>query len=424
MSDSVRSLLAPPSGQNSWLGGLDPHKVETVRKQLKMLGTDYLNLKTGKTKVTGEGSLGPALQAQAGEAAAAAGDPFAARQSAQTKGMQIATARAKEYRAAVTDLNRQLTNFYTAAGKSSSVSSLSQSYDTQASAIQKVATQQDKLLTAGKQVGPLYHGMAIRAGAYGAALVQTGGNEEKALGIVQAQIDSYHRNGAATKELQTESLRLATATSYVAAKYKLTSDQVDLYTQVAGINTEALAKGYITAGYYAQQIAAVARAVNNGSTATMGLVASIADFNKSGKTAADRGALIGQVLKAANGDTLQYQSTINQTAVANRQFASDLKSAGRGVINLQKGSIAYHKAGAAPLLADLSQMQTAAVNAAAATYSTRTRCTRRVRLATRSRCTSRTRPVRCVHSSARWVTRCPRLTASPRSTSTSRTPAT
>lgn len=110
------------------------------------------------------------------------------------------------------------------------------------------------------------------------------------------------------------------------------------------------------------------RALSDGDTSLRGYIKALDLFNKSADTAADRGKLIGSVLVAANGDFLAFSQTMVTVSQANQQLVTDFKHLHKGVLDLSTGTIDFHNAAAAPLINDLQSLQTAAENAAAATY--------------------------------------------------------
>jgi hypothetical protein len=329
------------------------HIVALNKAALSQKVTDYVGLEKGSGGNVG-GSITTTGNAQV--------------VSKLTRAQQIASEEAKVYKTNLAALNVELTNFQTAAARSSSITSLAAAYSSQASAIDKVDSKLKDQITAGKATDKSWRGVTIGATAYAAALQMFGGNSEKATGFLKGQIDSLLAGQGATKDLTAESLRLGAATGEAAAKFKLTADQVDLYAEAAGISSTAVARGTITAAQFTAEIGQVAGVVSDGNTALTGFVSAVDAFNKSGKTAADRGQLLGAALVAFNGDALSYANTMVGAATANQQLVTDFKNLKSGVLDLKTGTIDYHNAAAGPLLNDLQGLQTAAENAASATY--------------------------------------------------------
>lgn len=171
---------------------------------------------------------------------------------------------------------------------------------------------------------------------------------------------------------------------------------LDSVSRLTGIASDVTKKYAETLGYVVTESGAVAGAQANVAgdilalsnaftTATQtsaGFLDAMTSFSSSAGTAADRANLIGATLKASNGDALNYASQINAAAVAQDQFAQSIKQAAdsvgkngistkaylRSIIDLKTGTIDYKNAAAAPLISSLTGIQTAAVNAAKASY--------------------------------------------------------
>jgi hypothetical protein len=264
-------------------------------------------------------------------------------------------------------LNRQREALSTLAGHTT-VSQLQMAFGSTATAIQKNIDATQKFLDLGGEQVNTYKGVSIGANTYQAALKLTGGNLEAATGFIEAQIDSLGTQKTALRTTAAEQQRLGTFVSDLSSKYKLTAGQVDVYSEVLGINNDLVAS---SAGYMRDaegQFGAFIGVLQNGNTALNEWLAAVDQWSKSADTAADRATLIGAALKAANGDTLSYANTMVQAAQANQQMVTDFINLKKGVLDLKTGTIDYHNAAAAPLLNDLQNMQTAAMNAAAATY--------------------------------------------------------
>jgi hypothetical protein len=165
-------------------------------------------------------------------------------------------------------------------------------------------------------------------------------------------------------------------------QYHLTADQVQAYAAVLGVTADQIAAGTVTNGQLAAAVHKVAAAYNSATATGTAYLASLSAFSQSQGTAADRAALIGSTLVAANGDALTFAATMVQAATANQAFVTafdDARTAAAkagvafsnakaGVVDLGKGTINYHNAAAGPLIQDLQAMQDAAMKAAGATY--------------------------------------------------------
>jgi hypothetical protein len=168
----------------------------------------------------------------------------------------------------------------------------------------------------------------------------------------------------------------------VASMYHLTQDTASKYAGVLGITNDEVASGAVDNRQLAQAVLVVGKNLADASQSGQDYLDAVAKFAASGGTAADRAALIGATLKAANGDALGYASAMAGASAANQQFVTDfdqtrtdVAKAGHlfdalhgGVVDLTSGTINYRNAAAAPLIADLQSMQDAAMKAAQATY--------------------------------------------------------
>lgn len=168
----------------------------------------------------------------------------------------------------------------------------------------------------------------------------------------------------------------------VATAYGLSADSVTNYAALVGISSDAIKTGAITNQQLADSVNEVSTAYNTADMAGSQFLTSLQQFSTSAGTAADRAALIGAYLKNAQGDLLGYQGAVASAYQANRSLTDSFKQendqvkAGslalgdtqRAAINLKTGMIDVTKAGAAPLIQSLGQMQDAAEKAAEATY--------------------------------------------------------
>jgi anti-sigma28 factor (negative regulator of flagellin synthesis) len=250
----------------------------------------------------------------------------------------------------------------------STVSQLATAYGASATAQQKNIDNTEKFLHLGGEQVNVYKGVTVTAGMYQAALAHTGGNLEAATGFIHAQIDALGNQKGALAQTSQQQQRLGTYISDLTSKYKLSGAQVDVYTEALGINTTAIGRSAANVRDAEYRFGGLIKILQNGSTATNDWIVAVDQFTKSADTAADRAALIGAALKAANGDTLDYANTMVQAATANQQLVTDFNHLKKGVLDLKTGTLDFHNAGAAPLLGDLQSLQTAAMNAASATY--------------------------------------------------------
>lgn len=213
-------------------------------------------------------------------------------------------------------------------------------------------------------IGDLTVGVDAAAKAY----AQAGGDVVKAEAILKSHRIALQLDIQAQREALTEQANINKAIGDAATRYHLTTDQVTLYAEALGVSAEALGKGNIATDDFVRQIGRVAAEIKVGNTAVQSWVAAVDAYSKSGKTAADTANLIGAAMVSFNGDAISYANTMVQAATANQQLVTDLANVDKGIINLKRGTIDWHNAGAAPLLNDLQQLQTTAMNAAKATY--------------------------------------------------------
>lgn len=227
---------------------------------------------------------------------------------------------------------------------------------------------QDKWVAAGKGLTVTLDGNKYSLQAYQAALAQANGDGAKAVGILEGHRKAVEADKQALADSAEQQARLADDYGKVAGQLGITTSQLDLYRQIAGVTYHDLASGQTSAQGFAQAVSGIARSVMAANVSTNEWLVAVAAFNQSAHTAADRAALIGATLKASNGDMIGFANTMVNAASANQQLVTDLGNLNAGVINLKTGAIDYHNAGAAPLLNDLQNLQTAAMNAASATY--------------------------------------------------------
>lgn len=326
--------------------------------------------------ISGHGSIDRTTQAQQvaggvtpGAATAIAG--AASKAASSVKELTNAEVENAASAKAYSTVNDMITSSFKAtddaAGKLD-VNKAADSYKDLAGNLQKTATAQQKWLT---QAGPTHgviNGMAVSEKTWSDALKETNGDQVKAVGLISGRVDALGDSNRAVADAKDREEHLTTAISMAGTKYKLTADQVGEYASVLGISSEKVADGTISADHFSTAIGQAAKAISNGSSAVAGWVAAIDTFNSSADTAASRGALIGAAMVAANGDAISFQNTMVQGAVANQKLVDDFNNLGKGIFNVKTGMLDFHNAGAAPVLGDLANLQTAAMNSAAAVY--------------------------------------------------------
>lgn len=227
-------------------------------------------------------------------------------------------------------------------------------------------------------------------------LTKTGQAAQKALDALNQQ------HSALTQAQQDEITQLktfgmtATAIDQVTQSTHVASDAAATYAQMVGIAVDKNGVAAVSADKLEAAINTVSSAYNTASATGDGFLSALQSFATSAGTAADRAALIGATLKAANGDALAYAGAMAGAVDANRTFLADLRQASgaqkilddaktkhvsgtaaaeaanrkylKSIIDLKTGTIDYTKAGATPLISDLQQIQDSAMQAAQAQY--------------------------------------------------------
>ena len=168
----------------------------------------------------------------------------------------------------------------------------------------------------------------------------------------------------------------------VATEYGISADSVANYASLVGISQAAIKNGDVTNRQLAASVKTVSDAYMTATATGSQFLAAVATFSTSAGTAADRAALIGATLKAANGDNLSYAASLNSAVAANHNLITSLQQAGsqvgksgesvgayvRSIVNLKTGTIDYTNAAAGPLIQGLQQIQDAAMQAASAQF--------------------------------------------------------
>ncbi|MCW2496351.1 phage tail tape measure protein, partial [Jatrophihabitans sp.] len=157
------------------------------------------------------------------------------------------------------------------------------------------------------------------------------------------------------------------------------SQAAQQYAEMLGIAVDKNGIAAVSSKILAAAVSEVSGAYAGASQTADAFLGALNTFAQSGGTAADRAAIIGATLKAANGDALNFAAQMNAAAVADDALTSDMasnakskkvsiKSFAASIIDLKTGTIDYSKSAAAPLISDLQSIQTAAMNAAQAQY--------------------------------------------------------
>lgn len=249
-----------------------------------------------------------------------------------------------------------------------SLSQAAQDFQTYNTSLGENVAAQQKWLTQGTSTGQVINGMTVYTKTWAAALQEANGDTAVAAQIIAGHADALQLDQNALTANSAAQQALTDDVAAASAKYKLTAAQVDLYASVLGVTGQMFNDGTVSQAAFVQAVGDVSKAVSNGSTAMDGWIAAVQTFDAGADTAAARGVLIGAALKAANGDTLDYASTMVTAASANQSLVDAMDKQVRKTIDLKTGTIDYKNAAAEPLISGLQQLQTAAQNAAAATY--------------------------------------------------------
>lgn len=158
------------------------------------------------------------------------------------------------------------------------------------------------------------------------------------------------------------------STQQVADKFDIAASTVKNYAELLGISATAVKNGVVTNQQLADAVLQVQSAYTTADAAGSQFLAALQKFSDSTGSAADRAQLIGAYLKAAQGDALGYAGAVSSAYAASQNLVNSFDKQQRAAINLKTGLIDVTKAGAGPLIQSLQGMQTAAENAAIATY--------------------------------------------------------
>lgn len=266
-------------------------------------------------------------------------------------------------------------NSTTQTANAGAISAAAAAYQSLAAAEQK---QHDATLTQLDDGGKLYgvvNGNNVSLDVYNkmlAANTEKYGTQQLAVGATLGQLTAYGNEvNSLQSQTATSTAQAALVTKYqsdVASKYGLTAQQIDTYTAALGLNASKISASAAAEAAAEQELGVFAKEITNGTTSVNDLVNALSTFNSAAPTAASEGALIGAALKASNGDALSYAASMNTAAVANQQLVTDFTKATKATVDWKSGIIDFTNAAAAPLINDLGSLQTAADNAAAATY--------------------------------------------------------
>jgi hypothetical protein len=247
---------------------------------------------------------------------------------------ELLTAQDNAYAASLQKIQRA-NALYATQIRNTPIAEQSALYTKQASSLDALDAKMQKFLKAGDATEFTYRGITVGTQAWTAALAANGNNVAAAQGALQGQIDALYVVGGATEDATTSSVNLSKAVAAAEAKYKLTAAQIDLFSSILGISSDAVANGDITVRQYTQAMGIANRVVQQAGPSFASYLSAIDAFNKSTQTGADKAALFSAALTAAAGDTLnnttlnlQAASAAEAVANATVKYRDSISSAG------------------------------------------------------------------------------------------------
>lgn len=239
-------------------------------------------------------------------------------QLARTQAMIDAQSNAEnQYAASVNKANSAVFGaLHAQESQTSSISGAAAAYTDLNSGLQKQIDAEKLFAPVAANHGVLVNGIYYSQKAVNQALTEASGDYNAAAGILRGHQDALESDALALNRAQFEQTNLSDAMSNAMSTYKLSSSQLDLYASAAGITADEVASGVVGIDAFTDAIGRVKATVDSGNTALTGYVGAVAQFNQSNKTAADTAALIGQTLKAYNGDALSYAGSLAGTTQA------------------------------------------------------------------------------------------------------------
>jgi hypothetical protein len=255
------------------------------------------------------------------------------------------------------------------------ISQTAAGFDQITAGIQKNIDAESKWQDATGKTITLANGVKVSMGNYSLALQQANGNVAGAINIIHGHAVALADDNTALAAAQEAQKNVNQYVSDMQTKYGMTTDQVNLFTTAMGISAKTVEQGGTALQTAETEFAGFFTEIQNGSTSVTNWISAISAYNNSAQTAADTGNLLGAAMVAFNGPALQYGLTMSEAAKANEKFVIDANGTNKtfketlaGVISLKDGTIDYHNAGSSVLLQDLSDLQSASMKAAAATF--------------------------------------------------------
>lgn len=204
---------------------------------------------------------------------------------------------------------------------SSPVSAAIAGYNQYNSALTQSNDNISKFLTLGGEAVYTYKGVTVGENTWKAAMAQTNQDQDKARGLIQAQIDLQGRNVNALNRSAAQTNLLNKYVGDAEAKYGLTAGQVDLYSSALGISADKIDLNAAAEGRAQAALGMVVDRLKNGNEALQGWLAAVAQSAEGANTLTSRADLLAAGLTALRGVTLGMATT-NLSAVSASEAAS------------------------------------------------------------------------------------------------------
>lgn len=222
--------------------------------------------------------------------------------------------------ASVDKFNGALTRLHNTEA-SSPLSAVISGYDQYNTSLAQSNDKISQFLTLGGEAVYTYKGVTVGEKTWSAAMAQTNQNADQARGLIEAQIDLQGRN---INQLNRSAAQTNLLNKYVSdseAKYKLTADQVDMYSQALGLNADLISASAAAEKRSEEALGQVVKQLQNGNEAMQGWLTAVAQSSQGANTLTSRADLLAAGLTALRGVTLSMATT-NLSAVSASEAAS------------------------------------------------------------------------------------------------------
>lgn len=255
----------------------------------------------------------------------AGGDPLANATAQINRFWSEAQTVSNNYLGTIDNVN-QATHKYvlTQLDQGGAISKSSEAYDSLNKNLQKQINAEKTWTDATGENTVTVQGNKYSTDAYNAALQQTGGNIVAAEGLLRGHRAALESDRIALAAAVEEQNNINAAYGQAQTALNLTTDQLDLYSSAIGITASELASGSISSDQFTKAMGAVKDQLLDANTANAAWLASLDQFNKSGKTAADTASLIGAAFAAGRGYALDYAGANLSAATASEAGAAAL----------------------------------------------------------------------------------------------------